>query len=147
MKQRKILNKNRIHSDGIFREVLSYLPRVLLIQINAGGVGLNLQQFTEVFITSPNWNPSNEIQAIARAHRLGQTEPVTVHRFTLHDQNNEFSTIDERIGCIQTQKRAMMADYLNDDSLKDVGTIDTSDIKSANLLNKLTSEDFSRLLA
>lgn len=75
------LNGNRICVEN--------KPRVLLIQIKAGGVGLNLQQFSNVFILSPDWNPANEIQAIARAHRLGQKEHVTVHKFTVI-YNDEF---------------------------------------------------------
>ena len=59
-------------------------PQFLLIQIRAGGAGLNLQDYNRVFITSPDWNPSNEFQAIGRAHRNGQTKPVKVTRLILH---------------------------------------------------------------
>lgn len=142
---RKIMEQKQIHVESIVKNVANNFPRVLLIQINAGGVGLNLQQFTEVFITSPDWNPSNEIQAIARAHRLGQTQSVTVHRFSLHDQNEEFSTIDERIINIQTKKRQLMADYLNDESLKNTGKLNTSLISNKNFLHKLTENDFHQL--
>jgi len=142
---RNIMEQKQIHVEGIVKNVANNFPRVLLIQINAGGVGLNLQQFTEVFITSPNWNPSNEIQAVARAHRLGQTEPVTVHRFSLHDQEEEFSTIDERIINIQNKKRQMMADYLKDESLKNSGKLNTSLISNKAFLSKLTSNDFKQL--
>ena len=55
----------------------------MIIQIKAGGVGLNLQQFNNVFIMAPDWNPANEIQAIARAHRLGQKKKVNVNKYTL----------------------------------------------------------------
>jgi SNF2 family DNA or RNA helicase len=59
-------------------------PQFLLIQIRAGGAGLNLQAYNRVFITSPDWNPSNEFQAIGRAHRNGQTKSVKVTRLILH---------------------------------------------------------------
>ena len=59
-------------------------PQFLIIQIRAGGAGLNLQAYHRVFITSPDWNPSNEFQAIGRAHRNGQTKPVKVTRLILH---------------------------------------------------------------
>jgi len=121
-------------------------PKVLLIQINAGGVGLNLQQFNHVFINSPNWNPSNEIQAIARAHRIGQDKPVDVHRFILYDQKGEFSTIDERICGIQQEKRNIMANILNDRTYLDTGEINLSGIKSESLLNKLNMKDIGSLL-
>ena len=68
-------------------------PPVTLIQIKAGGVGLNLQAFSRVYITSPDWNPCNEIQAMARAHRLGQTRRVVVKKLvlqtTLLDNNQD----------------------------------------------------------
>ena len=89
---------------------------VLLIQIMAGGVGLNLQQFTRVLLTTPDWNPSNEIQAIARSHRIGQMLPVEIFRFILDDPEYE-NTIDKRIVAVQTVKRAIMADLLEDESL------------------------------
>jgi superfamily II DNA or RNA helicase len=59
-------------------------PEFLLIQIRAGGAGLNLQAYNRVFITSPDWNPSNEFQAIGRAHRNGQEKSVKVTRLILH---------------------------------------------------------------
>ena len=92
----------------------------------AGGVGLNLQEFSNVFILSPDWNPTNEFQAISRAHRFGQTETVKVHKYVL-TYNPEFmenpdhfdtvTTIDQRILLVQITKRTMMANILNDPSL------------------------------
>lgn len=89
---------------------------VLLIQIMAGGVGLNLQQFTRVFLTTPDWNPANEIQAIARAHRIGQSLPVQLFRFILEDTEYT-NTIDTRIVTKQNDKRLLMAHILKDASL------------------------------
>ena len=56
---------------------------VLILQIQTCCEGLNLQQFSEVYFVSPDWNPSVEDQAIARCHRFGQTEPVIVFRFVM----------------------------------------------------------------
>ena len=89
---------------------------VLLIQIMAGGVGLNLQQFTRVMLTTPDWNPSNEIQAVARSHRIGQAQQVEVFRFILDDPECE-KTIDTQIMEVQKNKRLIMADLLEDESL------------------------------
>ena len=86
---------------------------VLLIQIMAGGVGLNLQQFTRVFLTTPDWNPANEIQAIARSHRIGQSLPVEIFRFIMEDPEYE-NTIDKRIVNVQNKKYNIMNDILND---------------------------------
>ena len=96
-------------------------PRVLLIQIKAGSVGLNLQKFTEVFLVSRNWNPSNEIQAIARAHRIGQKNKVYVHRFHLEDNKKKLYTIDQHIESIQIIKRDIMSELLQDKKLIDMG--------------------------
>ena len=49
-------------------------------QIQAGGVGLNIQAASVVIICEPQWNPAIEEQAIARAHRMGQVRRVDVHR-------------------------------------------------------------------
>ena len=56
---------------------------VLILQIQSGCEGLNLQSFNEVYFVSPHWNPAVEDQAIARCHRMGQTKPVHVFRFQM----------------------------------------------------------------
>ena len=71
---------------------------VLLIQLQAGSVGLNLQMFDTVYFTGPHWNPTHEQQAIARVHRIGQTKPVTVKKFIMD------KTIEKRILEVQTSK-------------------------------------------
>lgn len=94
---------------------------VFLCQIIAGGVGLNLQHIHWVFITSPDWNPCNEIQAIARSHRSGQQESVHVRRLVLTmpsqpdmPDTQENKTIDELIRDRQTDKLEMIGDILQD---------------------------------
>ena len=77
----KPVKKKLVKIDGK-KKIVENKPRVLIIQIKAGGVGLNLQQFNNVFIMAPDWNPANEIQAIARAHRLGQKKKVNVNKYT-----------------------------------------------------------------
>ena len=97
--------------------------RVLIIQIKAGGVGLNLQQFSKVYLMSPDWNPANEIQAIARSHRKGQIKKVQITKFTVcynklfNDDYDKKLTIDEIILDKQKQKREIMVEILKDDSL------------------------------
>ena len=58
-------------------------PEVLLLQIRTCSEGLNLQQYTQVYIVTPQWNPSVEAQAVCRSYRIGQTEPVQVYRFVM----------------------------------------------------------------
>ena len=52
-----------------------------LISLKAGGVGLNLTAADYVMLIDPWWNQAAEEQAIARAHRIGQQQPVFVYRF------------------------------------------------------------------
>ena len=75
---------------------------ILLVQIYAGGTGLNLYMFNHVYFTSPTWNPALEMQAIARAHRIGQKKDVLVKKFVLNSKN--ISTIDKRILDVQEAK-------------------------------------------
>lgn len=82
--------------------------RVLVIQINTGGVGLNLQVATRVYINSPTWNPCQELQAIARSHRLGQEQIVKCLRLVIQD------SIEERIMQIQTNKLSIIADCFDE---------------------------------
>lgn len=72
--------------------------RVLIVQLQAGGTGLNLQAASRVVISSLPWTPSLESQGIHRAFRLGQTRPVTVHRVAISH------TIDDRILRAQQRK-------------------------------------------
>ena len=99
-------------------KIKGYLrPDVLLIQIKAGGVGLNLQSFNRVYITTPDWNPSNEDQAIARCWRMGQSKQVIVKKLILKDQKDEISVIDSRIISIQESKRKLQSEILGDKNL------------------------------
>ena len=114
-----------IVKDGKPTIVKSVVPKVLIIQIKSGGVGLNLQQFNNVIILSPDWNPSNEIQAIARAHRIGQKKQVIVHKISLFankeffkNKADYFDTIDEYILNKQKEKRNLMAELLKDPLLQ-----------------------------
>jgi len=88
----------------------------MIIQILCGGVGLNLQMFNKVYIVAPNWNPANEIQAIARCHRIGQKSDVDVVKLVIREED-EKSTIDEKILVVQQKKRELMAEHLEDETL------------------------------
>ena len=84
---------------GQFREDPS--RHVMLISYGAGGVGLNLQFASYVFLFDRWWNPAVEDQAINRAHRIGTTGPVTVTRFLT------LATIEERIDRVLQEKREL----------------------------------------
>jgi len=70
-----------------------------LISIKAGGSGLNLTAADYVIHTDPWWNPAVEDQATDRAHRIGQTRPVTVYRLITQ------GTIEEKIVRLHHEKR------------------------------------------
>jgi len=63
---------------------------VLILQIQTGCEGLNLQHFNEIYFVSPHWNPAVEDQAIARCHRIGQLKETRVFRFNMAG----FDTVD-----------------------------------------------------
>jgi superfamily II DNA or RNA helicase len=88
-------------------------PLVLVSQIQAGGVGLNIQAASVVVLTEPQWKPSIEDQAVARLHRLGQVRPVHVHRLLAEDG------VEQRMLEILTTKRHLFDEYVRMSDLKD----------------------------
>ena len=87
-------------------------PKVFLLSLHAGGVGLNLTRADHVIFCDPWWNPYVELQAEDRAYRMGQEKPVTIHRLLCLD------TIEERIRELQAEKKKLEGDYLNVDSAR-----------------------------
>ncbi len=98
---------------------------LFLISLKAGGVGLNLTTADTVIHYDPWWNPAAEAQATDRAHRIGQTKPVFVHKLICQ------GTIEERIVEMQRRKSALITGLLTG---------------SAESL-KLTHEDIKELLS
>jgi SNF2 family DNA or RNA helicase len=93
---------------------------VFIIQIKAGGVGLNLQEATRVYITAPTWNPATELQAIGRAHRTGQTRKVVVRRLVYTGVeggtagSDTLRSVEESILQLQEGKAKVCAEVLGD---------------------------------
>src|SRR5262245_52794460 len=79
---------------------------VLLMSYGTGSVGLNLQFANYVFLFDRWWNPAIEDQAINRAHRLGQKQPVFVTRFISQD------TIEGRIADVLERKRQIFEELI-----------------------------------
>jgi hypothetical protein len=79
--------------------------RAFLISLRAGGAGLNLTGADHVVHLDPWWNPAVEDQASDRAHRIGQTRPVTIYRLIAQ------GTIEDKILRMHAEKRAL-ADQL-----------------------------------
>ncbi len=100
--------------------------KVFLISLKAGGQGLNLTAADYVFILDPWWNPAVEMQAIDRAHRIGQTQHVFAYRIIARD------TVEEKVLALQESKR----DLAN-------AIITAND----SLIRKLTAEDLKLILS
>jgi SNF2 family DNA or RNA helicase len=81
--------------------------KFFLISLKAGGVGLNLTAADYVFILDPWWNPAAEMQAINRAHRIGQTNNVFVYRFISAE------TVEEKIVKLQERKSELAELFIN----------------------------------
>ncbi len=79
---------------------------VFLISLKAGGVGLNLTAADYVIHMDPWWNPAVEDQASDRAHRIGQTRPVTIYRLVTE------GTIEEQIVELHHRKRDLAEQLL-----------------------------------
>ena len=73
---------------------------IFLISTKAGGVGINLTSASEVIIFDSDWNPQNDLQATARAHRIGQKKEVTVYRLiTTNSYESEmFEAASRKLG-------------------------------------------------
>ncbi len=85
---------------------------IFLISLKAGGTGLNLTAADTVIHYDPWWNPAAENQATDRAHRIGQTKPVFVHKLVCR------GTIEERILDLQKHKSALVEALLSEDTAK-----------------------------
>ncbi len=87
--------------DALIEQFTSGQVPVFLISLKAGGVGLNLPQADTVIHYDPWWNPAAENQATDRAHRIGQTQTLFVHKLVAQ------GTIEERILDLQARKAAL----------------------------------------
>jgi superfamily II DNA or RNA helicase len=81
---------------------------VFLISLKAGGVGLNLTAADYVIHLDPWWNPAVEDQASDRAHRIGQTRPVTIARLVMA------GSVEPKILALHASKRELSEDLLAD---------------------------------
>lgn len=94
--------------------------KVFLISLKAGGVGLNLTEADYVFILDPWWNPASEIQALSRAHRIGQEKRVFVYRYI------SGNTIEEKIQRLQERKSRLADTFI--DTNNPLGDLDVEEM-------------------
>ncbi|GFP98264.1 uncharacterized ATP-dependent helicase c23e6.02 [Phtheirospermum japonicum] len=81
------------------------LPQVtvMIMSLKAASLGLNMVAANNVILLDLWWNPTTEDQAIDRAHRIGQTRPVSVYRLTVEE------TVEDRILALQQKKRDIVS--------------------------------------
>jgi superfamily II DNA or RNA helicase len=102
-------------------------PGVLVSQIEAGGVGLNIQAASVVILCEPQLKPSTEAQAIARAHRMGQVRTVQVHRLLIAD------SVDQALLEMLGSKSRLFDAYVRHSAIAEAapGAVDVSEVQLA----------------
>ncbi|MFS2293976.1 MAG: DEAD/DEAH box helicase [Actinomadura sp.] len=111
---------------------------VLLAQIQAGGVGLNLQAASVVILCEPQVKPTLESQAVARAHRMGQARTVQVHRLLTPEG------VDERMLKILRGKARLFDQYARRSDLAEQAP-EATDISEQALAQQIIAEEQVRL--
>jgi len=115
-------------------DILNEKNEALILQIQTGCEGLNLQEnYSEIYFISPHWNPAVEDQATDRAHRIGQTKPVTVYRLVTKD------SIEEQILALHDDKRELIANVLN-------GANRAGRLSSSELISLIKNQPESQIL-
>ena len=111
---------------------------VLVSQIQAGGIGLNIQSASIIIFCEPQVKPTLETQAIARAYRMGQTQNVFVYRLLTEN------SIDERMMEMLESKQKLFDDYAKDSYITDHATA-AKDISEKSMVKKIVDMERERL--
>lgn len=111
---------------------------VLVAQIQAGGVGINVQAASVVVLCEPQLKPTAEAQAIARVHRMGQVRSVQVHRLLVEE------SVDERIVELLAAKQLLFDEYVRDSVLAE-GAVQAVDVTEAQLAAQVVAAEQARL--
>lgn len=101
---------------------------VFLLSTKAGGAGLNIIGASRLILFDSDWNPSTDLQAMARIHRDGQKKPCFIYRFLTT------GTMDEKIYQRQITKTGLADSFMN-------GPVDGKKKKSGK--DAFTSNDVS----
>jgi superfamily II DNA or RNA helicase len=112
---------------------------VLVAQIVAGGVGLNIQSASVVVICEPQLKPTTEWQAIARSRRMGQLESVQVHRLLSEEG------VDRRIMEILARKSELFAEFARVSETA-ASAPEAFDISAAEIAREIVASERERLL-
>ncbi|XP_010557504.1 PREDICTED: protein CHROMATIN REMODELING 5 isoform X2 [Tarenaya hassleriana] len=99
-----------------------------LLSTRAGGLGINLATADTVIIFDSDWNPQNDLQAMSRAHRIGQQDVVNIYRFVTS------KSVEEDI--LERAKRKMVLDHLVIQKLNAEGRLEKKETKKGSLFDK-----------
>lgn len=113
-------------------------PAVLVAQIQAAGVGLNMQAASVVVICEPQIKPTIEHQAVARTHRMGQVRPVRVYRLLAT------GGVDERMVKMLEAKTRLFDAYARRSAVAEA-TPDAVDVSDTELARRIVEEEQARL--
>ncbi|KOU14768.1 DEAD/DEAH box helicase [Streptomyces sp. WM6368] len=113
---------------------------VLVAQIEAAGVGLNMQAASVVIICEPQVKPTIESQAVARAHRMGQVRPVRVHRLLAA------RGVDERMVELLKNKSRLFDAYARRSAVAE-STPDAVDVSDTAMARRIVEDEQARLAA
>nr|XP_019013335.1 uncharacterized protein I206_01401 [Kwoniella pini CBS 10737]OCF52116.1 hypothetical protein I206_01401 [Kwoniella pini CBS 10737] len=97
-------------------------PKVILMSLKCGGVGLNLCAANHVICMDLAWNAATENQAVDRAHRIGQDKEVHVHRLVIQD------TVEQRIMKLQEEKQALSDGAMGEGAAGRLGRLSIRDL-------------------
>jgi SNF2 family DNA or RNA helicase len=111
---------------------------VLVSQIQAGGVGLNMQAASVAVLCEPQVKPTMESQAVARLHRMGQVRKVQVHRLLTPD------SVDQRMLELLDAKQRLFDDYAAKSDTAD-SSPEAKDISEPELARRIVEEEQERL--
>lgn len=129
---------SRAHRDEAIKQFTENSDvKILLVSLRAGNAGLNLTVASHVIITDPFWNPYVEMQAVDRAHRIGQQRPVHVHRVVVKSaEENDGEglvmdeTVEDRILAIQNRKKELIDGALDENESREVSRLNLQQLIS-----------------
>ena len=113
-----------------------------LLSTRAGGLGINLMTADTVILFDSDWNPQADLQAMARAHRIGQKNPVSIYRLVSKD------TVEEEV--LERARNKLMLEFITiqrgvtDKDARELG--DRMAKAGANTVEPTSSDDISRIL-
>ncbi|KAL3428056.1 SNF2 superfamily protein [Phlyctema vagabunda] len=112
-----------------------------LLSTRAGGLGINLMTADTVIIFDSDWNPQADLQAMARAHRIGQKKPVSIYRLVSKE------TVEEEV--LERARNKLMLEFITIQrgvTDKEKKELREKAVKAGKIDDPRSSDDISRIL-